>query len=213
MEANVYSIQGEHIRTIELNDDVFNSPVSHGSIYYAVNNELANRRVGTASTKTRSEVNYSNVKPYRQKGTGNARAGDKKSPIWVGGGTIFGPKPRDYSYTIPKKMKRLAMKSLLSLCVQENRLAVIEDFSMPSGKTRELWAVLKNFVEHTNDRCVIILKDDDPMVRRAARNIPSVHVLAFNRLCAKELLYGKKVLVLETAAMNLNEFYGTKQGG
>ena len=97
MEAKVFSTDGKEIKTIELSADVFGIEVSDGSIYHAVNNELANRRVGTACTKTRAEVNYSNTKPFKQKGTGNARRGDKKSPIMVGGGTIFGPKPRDYS--------------------------------------------------------------------------------------------------------------------
>ncbi len=211
METKVFSIKGEELRTITLNDDVFNREVSDGSIYHAVNNELANRRVGTASTKTRGEVNYSNSKPYKQKGTGNARAGDKKSPIWVGGGTIFGPKPRDYSYTLPKKMKRLAMKSLLSLSVLEDRLAVVEDFTIETGKTRELSGILQNFVKD-NKRTVLILKDDDVMMRRAARNIPYLRVLSYNRLSAKELLYGRTLLMLESAATNLNEFYGDKQG-
>ena len=134
MEAKVFSVNGKEIKTIELNPDVFGIEVSDGSIYHAVNNELANRRVGTACTKTRAEVNYSNTKPFKQKGTGNARRGDKKSPIMVGGGTIFGPKPRDYSYTLPKKVKRLAMKSLLSLSVQEERLVVVEDFTSENGK-------------------------------------------------------------------------------
>jgi large subunit ribosomal protein L4 len=209
METKVFSTHGSELRTIELNDSVFNREISEGSIYYAINNELANRRVGTACTKTRAEVNYSNTKPYKQKGTGNARAGDKKSPIRVGGGTIFGPKPRDYSYTIPKKMKRLAMKSLLSLSVQEDRLVVVEDFSSENGKTKELVAILKNFVKDEK-RTVLILKDDDAMLRRAARNIPYLHVQSFNRLSAKELLYGRTILVLETAAQNLNEFYGDK---
>ncbi|MEA5030518.1 MAG: 50S ribosomal protein L4 [Sphaerochaeta sp.] len=211
METKVFSIKGEELRTITLNDDVFNREVSDGSIYHAVNNELANRRVGTACTKTRGEVNYSNSKPYKQKGTGNARAGDKKSPIWVGGGTIFGPKPRDYSYTLPKKMKRLAMKSLLSLSVLEDRLAVVEDFTIETGKTRELSGILQNFVKD-NKRTVLILKDDDVMMRRAARNIPYLRVLSYNRLSAKELLYGRTLLMLESAATNLNEFYGDKQG-
>jgi large subunit ribosomal protein L4 len=209
METKVFSIKGEELRNITLSDAVFNREVSDGTIYYAVNNELANRRVGTACTKTRAEVNYSNTKPYKQKGTGNARAGDKKSPIWVGGGTIFGPKPRDYSSVMPRKMKRLAMKSLLSLSVLENRLAVVEDFTIESGKTKELCTILKNFVEE-NKRTVLILKDDDVMMRRAAKNIPYLRVLSYNRLSAKELLYGKKLLMLETAATNLNEFYGDK---
>ena len=207
MEAKVFSVNGKEIKTIELSADVFGIEVSDGSIYHAVNNELANRRVGTACTKTRAEVNYSNTKPFKQKGTGNARRGDKKSPIMVGGGTIFGPKPRDYSYTLPKKVKRLAMKSLLSLSVQEERLVVVEDFTSENGKTKELVAILKNFVED-GKRTALIMKNDDAMLRRAARNIPYLHVLAYDKLSAKELLYGKKVVMLETAAKNLNEFYG-----
>ena len=207
MEAKVFSINGKEIKTIDLNPDVFGIEVSDGSIYHAVNNELANRRVGTACTKTRAEVNYSNTKPFKQKGTGNARRGDKKSPVMVGGGTIFGPKPRDYSYTLPKKVKRLAMKSLLSLSVQEERLVVVEDFTSENGKTKELVGILKNFVED-GKRTVLIMKNDDAMLRRAARNIPYLHVLAYDKLSAKELLYGKKVVMLETAAKNLNEFYG-----
>ena len=207
MEAKVFSTNGKEIKTIELSADVFGIEVSDGSIYHAVNNELANRRVGTACTKTRAEVNYSNTKPFKQKGTGNARRGDKKSPVMVGGGTIFGPKPRDYSYTLPKKVKRLAMRSLLSLSVQEERLVVVEDFTSENGKTKELVGILKNFVED-GKRTVLIMKNDDAMLRRAARNIPYLHVLAYDKLSAKELLYGKKVVMLETAAKNLNEFYG-----
>ncbi|MBR4121048.1 MAG: 50S ribosomal protein L4 [Spirochaetales bacterium] len=207
MEAKVFSTNGKEIKTIELSADVFGIEVSDGSIYHAVNNELANRRVGTACTKTRAEVNYSNTKPFKQKGTGNARRGDKKSPIMVGGGTIFGPKPRDYSYTLPKKVKRLAMKSLLSLSVQEERLVVVEDFTSENGKTKELVAILKNFVED-GKRTALIMKNDDAMLRRAARNIPYLHVLAYDKLSAKELLYARKVVMLETAAKNLNEFYG-----
>lgn len=209
MEAKVYTIAGKEKGKIKLNDEVFNREVSDGSIYYAVNNELANRRVGTACTKTRAEVNYSNAKPYKQKGTGNARRGDKKSPITVGGGTIFGPRPRDYSYTIPKKMKRLAYKSLLSLGVQEERLVVVEDFTSAEGKTRDLAGIMKAFATE-NQRTVLVMKDDDVMLRRAARNIPYLRVLAYDKLSAKELLYGRKILVLETAAENLGKFYGDK---
>lgn len=209
METKVFSIKGEELRSVTLNDAIFNREISDGSIYNAINNEAANCRVGTACTKTRGEVNYSNSKPYKQKGTGNARAGDKKSPIWVGGGTIFGPKPRDYSYTIPKKMKRLAMKSLLSLSVSEERLVVVEDFTIENGRTKELAAIVNNFVTDKK-RTVLILKDDDVMMRRAARNIPYLRVLSYNKLSAKELLYGRTLLMLEGAAMNLNEFFGDK---
>ncbi len=195
------------MRTVNLNENVFGIEVSTGAIYHAIRNEAANRRVGTACTKTRAEVNYSNTKPYKQKGTGNARRGDKKSPIAVGGGTIFGPKPRDYSYSLPKKVKRLALKSLLSLGVEEGRLQIVEDFTSDNGKTKDIAQIMKAF--NTQDqRTVIIMKDDDAMLRRAARNIPYLHVLAYDKLSAKELLYGRKILVLESAAKNLNDFYG-----
>lgn len=209
MEVKVYSTAAKEVGTISLNEEVFGREVSDGAIYYAVNNELANRRVGTACTKTRAEVNYSNTKPYKQKGTGNARRGDKKSPIMVGGGTIFGPKPRDYSFTLPKKVKRLAFKSLLSLGVQENRLVVVKDFTSENGKTKDLAQIMKAF-DTENQRTVIIMKDDDAMLRRAAKNIPYLHVLAYDKLSAKELLYGRKILVLETAAENLGNFYAEK---
>ena len=209
MEQKVFNTNGKETGTIELADAVFNVEVSTGSIYHAIRNEEANRRVGTACTKTRAEVNYSNTKPYKQKGTGNARRGDKKSPIAVGGGTIFGPKPRDYSYSIPKKVKRLAMKSLLTLGVQENRLVVVEDFTSENGKTKDIVAIMKAFATE-NQRSLIIMKVDDMMIRRAARNIPYVHVQAFDKLSAKELLYGRKILVLKGAASNLNSFYGER---
>ncbi len=207
MEQKVFSTTGKELRTVNLNENVFGIEVSTGAIYHAIRNEAANRRVGTACTKTRAEVNYSNTKPYKQKGTGNARRGDKKSPIAVGGGTIFGPKPRDYSYSLPKKVKRLALKSLLSLGVEEGRLQIVEDFTSENGKTKDIALIMKAF--NTQDqRTVIIMKDDDAMLRRAARNIPYLHVLAYDKLSAKELLYGRKILVLESAAKNLNDFYG-----
>lgn len=107
MEKKVYSVDGKELRTINLDDKVFGLPVNDDVIYYAINNELANKRVGTACTKGRAEVHGSNSKPYSQKGTGRARRGDKKSPLLVGGGTIFGPKPRDFSYSMPKKSKKI----------------------------------------------------------------------------------------------------------
>ena len=205
MEKKVYSIAGKELRTITLDDKVFGLPVNDDVIYYAVTNELANNRVGTACTKGRAEVHGSNNKPYKQKGTGNARRGDKKSPITVGGGTIFGPKPRDFSYSIPKQEKRLALKTILSMHAQSERLTVVEDFTVESGKTKELVNILNNFAK--DERTVIILKDDDAMLKRAARNIKNVSFLSYNRLRAHDLFYGRKIIVLETAAKNLSEFY------
>ena len=197
MEKKVYSTSGKELRTITLDDKVFGLPVNDDVIYYAITNELANRRVGTACTKTRAEVHGSNNKPYKQKGTGNARRGDKKSPITVGGGTIFGPKPRDFSYSIPKKEKRLAMKSILSAHAQGDRLTVIEDFTVESGKTKDLAAILNNFAK--DERTVLILKDDDAKIKQAGRNIPNLSFLAYNRLEAHTLFYGRKVIILESA--------------
>jgi len=206
MKKKVFSIKGEEVRDIKLNDDVFAVEVSDGSIYYAINNELANRRVGTACTKTRAEVKGSNAKPYSQKGTGRARMGDIKSPIRVGGGTIFGPKPRDYSYKMPKKMKRLACRSVLSMKAKDDSLKVVEDFTVESGKTKDLVTILGKHVN--GERAVLVMKDDDAMLKRAARNIPWLKFLAYNRLNVHDLFYAKKVIVLESAAKNLNEFYG-----
>ena len=205
MEKKVYSIDGKELRTINLDDKVFGLPINEDVIYYAITNELAKKRVGTACTKTRSEVHASNAKPYKQKGTGNARRGDKKSPLCVGGGTIFGPKPRDYSYAIPKKAKRLAMKSILSLQAQSDRLTVVEDFTVESGKTKDLVKILNNFTK--GERTVILLKDDDSMIKRAGKNLPNVYFLSYNRLRAHDLFYGRKVIMLETAAKNLSDFY------
>lgn len=206
MEKKVYSTDGKELRTINLDDKVFGLPVNDDVIYYAITNELANKRVGTACTKTRAEVHGSNAKPYKQKGTGHARRGDKKSPINVGGGTIFGPKPRDYSYAIPKKEKRLAMKSILSLQAQADRLTVVEDFTVESGKTKDLVKILNNFAKD-NERTVIILKDDDSKIKQAGRNIRNLYFLSYNRLRAHDLFYGRKVIVLESAAKNLSDFY------
>lgn len=210
MEKKVYSVDGKELRTITLDDSVFGLPVNEDVIYYAITNELANKRVGTACTKDRSEVHGSNTKPYKQKGTGHARRGDKKSPINVGGGTIFGPKPRDYSYSIPKKEKRLAMKSILSLQAQSDRLTVVEDFTIDSGKTKDLVKILSNFSK--DERTVIILKDDDRKIKRAGRNIRNLYFLSYNRLRAHDLFYGRKVILLEGAAKNLSEFYNKKEG-
>ena len=208
MKKKVFSIKGEEIRDITLNDDVFASEVKEGAIYYAVNNELANLRVGTASTKTRAEVRGSTAKPWAQKGTGRARSGRRRSPVWVGGGVVFGPRPKDYSYSMPKKMKRAAMVSILSLKAGNDSLKVMEDFTIETGKTKELAEILKRFVKEENT--VLILKDDDKMLRRAGANIPWLKMLSYNRLRAHDLFYGKNILVLETAAGNLNSFYGTE---
>ena len=211
MEAKVFSVKGEEIKTINLDDAVFNCEVSEGTIYYAINNELANMRVGTASTKTRAEVHGSNAKPWAQKGTGRARAGQKRSPLWIHGGVIFGPKPRDYSYKMPKAMKQNAMKSVLSLKNKNNNLKVVEDFTVESGKTKDIVSILNNLVN--KERTVLILKDNDSIIKRAGKNIPWLSFLSYDRLRTHDLFYGKNILLMESAALKLNDFYGNKQQG
>lgn len=205
MEKKVYSVDGKELRTITLDDKVFGLPMNDDVVYYAITNELANMRVGCASTKTRAEVHGSNAKPYKQKGTGRARRGDKKSPLCRGGGTIFGPKPRDYTYYIPRKEKRLAMKTILSMQAQSDRFTVVEDFTVESCKTKDLVKILSNF--SSGERTVIILKDDDAKIKRAGRNIPTLSFLSYNRLRAHDLYYGGKIIALEGAVKNLSEFY------
>jgi len=206
MKTQVYGLDGNAVREIELSDEIFGRDVSEGSIYHALRNELANRRIGSAKIKDRGEVHSSNKKPWKQKGTGRARSGQRSSPIWVGGGKIFGPRPRDYSYRLPRKVKQLALISILSMKKKEDRMRVVTDFTVESGKTKDLVTMLSALA--AKERTVVILKDDDALIRRAGRNVPWLSFLSFNRLEAHELFYCQKLLVLETAVTKLNDFYG-----
>jgi len=196
MDKKVYSIQGKEVKTVALNDEVFAHEISEGSIYNAIKNELANLRVGTASTKTRSEVHGAKTKPWRQKGTGRARAGRKQSPVWVGGGIAFGPRPRDYSYVLPRKVKQLAIKSILSLKASTEGFKLVENFTIATGKTKDLVQILSVLVP-SEEKTVLILKEDDANLKRAARNIPWVRFLTFNRLRAHDLFYTKNLVIME----------------
>jgi large subunit ribosomal protein L4 len=209
MKAKVYSLQGKSVKEIELDDSVFGIDVSEGAIYHAIRNELANRRQGTACTKTRKEVHGTNQKPWRQKGTGRARAGDRKSPVWVGGGTAFGPKPRDYSYAMPRQQKRLALKSLLSLKLKEDKLRVVEDIAIESGKTKDLVEKVKTLSKL--EKTVIIINGNDVKIKRAGSNLPWLRLLEYNRLNAHDLFYSEHVFLCENAAGSLNSFYGEKK--
>ncbi|MEX2442122.1 MAG: 50S ribosomal protein L4 [Alkalispirochaeta sp.] len=203
MEAKVVSTTGKKVRDAALSDDVFAREVSEGAIYHAIRNELANKRVGTAVTKTRGNVHFSGRKPWRQKGTGRARAGSRRSPVWVGGGTVFGPQMRDYSYRLPRKMKRVAINSILSQKIAADDLIVVEDFTVESGKTKDMAVLMQQLTDAK--RVVLVTKDDDPMLKRAARNIPWLRYLSWNRLRAHDLFYAQKVVVMESAATSLGQ--------
>lgn len=209
MKTSVYSISGKELRTIDLDDSVFNREVSMGSIYEAVKVELANRRQGTHSTLTRREVDATTKKPYAQKGTGRARQGRVKSPHYVGGGIAFGPKPRDYSYVIPKKVKRLAYKSILSMKASTGNFKVIEDFSVATGKTKDMAGILK--AVSGEGRVVVVTTTHDVMLKRAARNLPNLTLLAWNQLNAHDLFYSHQLILMEKAALELSRFYSDRE--
>ena len=206
----VYGIDGQEKGTIELNDEVFGIKPNKSVIYYALKADLANRRQGTASTKGRSEVSGSGAKPWRQKGTGRARAGSRRSPIWVGGGTVFGPKPRDYRIKLPKKMKRLSIRSVLSLKLSNNQLKVVENFKVESGKTRDFFNIAKNLSdEDKRKRVLFIDKNPDELNKRASRNIPWIMYYDADLLNTKDLYYSTQLVITEDAVKHLNQKYSS----
>ena len=193
---------------VELADGVFDAEVSEGAIYHAIRNELANRRVGTASTKSRSQVRGTNRKPWRQKGTGRARAGDVKSPLWTGGGVIFGPQPRSYRYRLPRKAKRTAMRSILTQKARDQRITVVDGLDADSGKTKELVRQLEPITGGA--RCVWLLDKPTPMLVRAARNIPWLRMRACDTVTAHDLYYSERVLLTPAAADRLAQLLGER---
>jgi large subunit ribosomal protein L4 len=172
--CDVLNTQAEKVGEIDLNDDLFAVEVKTGILHEVVCMQRANRRSGNACTKTRGEVSGGGAKPWRQKGTGRARAGSRTSPLWRGGGTTFGPKPRDYSYSLPKKVKRLALKMALSARNQEGNLVVIDTLELPEIKTKEFVRVMNNF---EFDNCLVITGEPDDKVYLSSRNAVGFKVL------------------------------------
>jgi len=206
MKIKVVDIKGKEKKEIELNDNIFNIKPNKSVIYEAIKNELANKRQGTSSCKTKAEVRGSGAKPYRQKGTGRARVGTKRNPVWRGGGVAFGPKPRDFSYRINKKMKNLAYRSILSLKNIEGKLKVIENFELENNKTKEMVNIFKNIINE--EKTAVILNDNNSSIyiKRAGKNIPWLRCLNYNRMNAHSLYYARNIVLTEDAANSLNEF-------
>lgn len=208
MDVTVYNVQGKEKGTTNLSDEVFNIKPNKNAIYYSLRAELANERLGTASTKVRSEVRGSGAKPWRQKGTGRARAGSRQSPIWVGGGTTFGPKPRSYKIRLPKKIKRESVKSLLSQKMSESALKVVEDFTVESGKTRDFSAMASRLVDIDRKRRVLIIdREPNRLNKRAGRNIPWLKYYNADLLNTKDLYRATQLILTESAVQLLNEKY------
>ena len=211
MKAQIYDVQGNEKGSIELSDSVFNIKPNRNVVYYALKAELANARQGTSSTKGRSEVKGSGAKPWRQKGTGRARAGSKRSPIWSGGGVVFGPKPRDYGVRLMRKVRKLSIKSVLSMKAKDNVLKVMEDFSVESGKTKDFGAIAERLVEGERRRRVLIVdKELKPLNRRAGRNIPWIKYYAADLLNTRDLFYATQLILTESAVHTLNEKYSSQ---
>ena len=209
MKQVVIDKEAKEVGTMELSDSVFAAAVHKGSIYEVVKNQLANKRQGTSSTKTRGMVRGSTKKPWRQKGTGRARAGSKKSPLWRGKGIIFGPHPRDFSYVIPKRVRRKALFSVFSQFRSEDRLKLVEKIDLETFKTKELCGVLRQL---TASHRVILLIDSGEQeasrkIRRAANNIPWVKVVDVNAIEIKDLYYAEELLLMRGAAEVLNKRY------
>ena len=204
-KVDVYDIEGKKVKTIELKEEVFGIEPNETVVHHVLVNYLANQRQGTQSTKTRSEVSGGGRKPWRQKGTGRARQGSIRAPHWVGGGIALGPKPRSYNYTVNKKERQLAIKSLLSSKVLEKELVVVEKLPLKEIKTKEMARVLNNL--KVEGKAVILLAEKDEIVQKSARNIEGVKTLQVGTTNVYDLLKHKNLVVTEDTVKKLEEVY------
>lgn len=206
MQLDIYTKDGQQSGQIELNDSVFGVEPNEHAMHLDVLAHLARRRSGTAKTKVRSDVRGGGRKPWRQKGRGTARAGSTRSPIWVGGGTIHGPKPHKYNLKLTKKLKRLARKSAYSLRANEKNIFVVEDFTLEEIKTKEMATVLKN-LNLAEEKILILTPNKDDKLYLSVRNIPKVNVQVYNSVSTYDLLNHKKLLLFKDAVSKIEESF------
>ena len=202
--VSVYNIEGKEVGSIELNDAVFGVEVNEHLVHMAVVNQLANNRQGTQSAKTRSEVSGGGRKPWRQKGTGHARQGSTRAPQWTGGGVVFAPKPRDYSFKMNKKEKRIALLSALSSKVAESKIVVLDSFNLDEIKTKKFAEVMSNLKV---DKALVVVEGENKNVVLSGRNIPSVKVSATNEINTYDVLKYDTLVVTKAAVEKLEEVY------
>ena len=202
--VSVYNIEGKEVGSIELNDAVFGVEVNEHLVHMAVVNQLANNRQGTQSAKTRSEVSGGGRKPWRQKGTGHARQGSTRSPQWTGGGVVFAPKPRDYSFKMNKKEKRIALLSALSSKVADNKIVVLDAFNLDEVKTKKFAEVMSNLKV---DKALVVIEGENKNVVLSGRNIPTVKVSATNEINTYDVLKYETLVVTKAAVDKLEEVY------
>lgn len=205
MELVVYSTNGNKTdRSVQLNDSVFGIEPNDHAIYLDVKQFLANQRQGTHKSKDRSEVSGSTKKLKKQKGTGGARAGDINSPVFVGGGRVFGPRPRDYSFKLNKKLKRLARKSALSYKAKENNILVVEDFSFETPKTKNFIEILQN-LKISDKKTLLVLFESNKSVYLSSRNLGNVKVVNVTDLNTYDILNAKNIMFLESSIAEFNK--------
>ena len=202
--VSVYNMEGKEVGTLELNDAVFGVEVNEHLVHLAVVAQLANKRQGTQKAKTRSEVRGGGRKPWRQKGTGHARQGSTRSPQWTGGGVVFAPTPRDYSFKLNKKEKRAALKSALTSRVVENKFVVVDELKLDEIKTKKFVEVLKNL---NVEKALVVLNDMDEKVIASAANIPTVKTTQTNELNVFDVLKYDTVVVTKAAVATIEEVY------
>jgi len=203
-QVELINKENKSVGKVELPDDIFGVKVNKELLYEVVHNHLANKRQGNAATKTKGLVSGGGKKPYKQKGTGRARAGSNRSPLWRGGGTIFGPQPRDYSYRLPKKAKWLALSSALAAKFADNEVVIIDDLSLIEPKTKAVKSMLKGL---GLDNVLIIVPEKNGNLELAARNIPRVNIARVSELNVYSILAHKKLLILKDAVERLKEVY------
>ncbi len=202
----VYDINHQKVREINLNDRVFNAKINPSLFHESVRSHLASVRMGTAATKNRALVRGGGAKPYRQKGTGRARAGSRRSPLWRGGGTIFGPMPRDYSISLPKKARRAALLAALSLKRQEEKLILLDGFPLKEFKTRQVLDVLKRFQV---ENALIVTDSQNVFLERSARNIPGIEVLRCESLNVYDILSHDHLILLSPAVEKIEGVFAS----
>mgnify|MGYP000068224570 FL=1 len=203
-KVSVYNIEGKVVGDMELNDAVFGVEVNTHLVHQAVVLQLANKRQGTQSAKTRSEVSGGGRKPWRQKGTGHARQGSTRSPQWTGGGVVFAPKPRDYSFKMNKKEKNLALKSVLTTKVAENKFIVVDGLNFDEIKTKNMVNVLKNLEVK---KALVVTDDDNKNVTLSSRNIPGVKTAFTNTINVYDILKYDKMVVAKDVISKIEEVY------
>ena len=202
--VSVYNMEGKEVGTMELNDAVFGVEVNEHLVHAAVVAQLANKRQGTQKAKTRSEVSGGGRKPWRQKGTGHARQGSTRAPQWTGGGVVFAPTPREYTVKLNKKERRLALKSVLTAKVQENKFIVLDELKFDEIKTKKFQAVLNNL---NVNKAMVVLNDNDKNIVMSAKNIPNVITAQTNTINVYDILKYNTMIVTKAAVETIQEVY------